>query len=74
MFLYLRIVFSILSALFVAAIAPVGALLSLPWAGACLLGAFFFFGLTLLCKQRQEWEEASTKTEQTDNKNTQADQ
>lgn len=64
MFLYLRIIFSILSALCVGALIPLGVFLGFEWAGACLLGAILFFGLTLFFKQSQELKEISTKTEQ----------
>ena len=74
MLLYLRIIFSILSALCVAALVPLGALVGWTWAGACLLGAFLFFGLTLLCKQSQELKEKSTKNTQAEQENTQKDE
>ena len=74
MFLYLRIIFSILSALCVAALVPLGALVGWAWAGACLLGTFLFFGLTLLCKQSQELKEESTKNAQAEQENTQKDE
>ncbi len=64
MFLYLRIVFSILSALCVGALIPLGVFLGFEWAGVCLLGAILFFGLTLFCKQSQELKENSTKIEE----------
>ena len=51
MLLYLQITFIILSAVCVAALLPVGTYLGWAWAGACILGALLFFGLTLLCKQ-----------------------
>ena len=57
MFLKLRILFTLLSALCVAAIVPLGALLGWGYAAWGLLGAFLFFGLMLLCKQSQQFEE-----------------
>lgn len=51
MLLYLQIAFTIVSALFLAAAIPVGALLNWAWALACGFCALLFFGLTLLCKQ-----------------------
>ena len=46
----LRITFTILSALCVAAIIPVGAIVSWTAAIFCMLGAFLFFGLMMICK------------------------
>jgi len=57
MFLKLRIIFCILSALCVAAVLPVGAFLGLTWAIIFVVGAVIFFLLTLLCKQEQEKRE-----------------
>ena len=57
MLVYLRIIFSILSAVCVGALIPIGAALGLPWALACLLGAGLFFLLMLMCKQSQEQKE-----------------
>ncbi len=51
MLLYLQIIFTIVSALFLAAAIPVGALLNWAWALACGFFALLFFGLMLLCKQ-----------------------
>ncbi len=51
MLVYLQIAFTILSALFIAAIIPVGALLNWAYALACGFIALLFFGLMLLCKQ-----------------------
>ena len=73
MFLYLRIIFSVLSAVCVGALIPVGAALGLPWAFACLLGAGLFFLLMLLCKQSQERKEQlltqNSSNESTDDSN-----
>jgi hypothetical protein len=46
----LRITFTVLSALCVAAIIPVGAIVSWTAAIFCMLGAFLFFGLMMICK------------------------
>lgn len=54
MFLKLRIVFTILAAASIAIVLPVGALWGWGWAGCCGLVAALFFGLMLLCKQKQE--------------------
>ena len=59
----LRIIFTILSALCVAALFPLGMTLGWEPAGYCLLGAFLFFGLMLLCKQSQEAKEAKAAKE-----------
>lgn len=54
---FLRIVFTIISAVFAALVFLLGALLSWSWAILCMLGAFLFFGLMMLCKQKQEENE-----------------
>ncbi|MBO5412248.1 MAG: hypothetical protein J6A38_04145 [Clostridia bacterium] len=69
MYLKLRIFFTILSAVCVAAALPVGAVLGFVWAGILALSAFLFYGLMLLCKQNQESSEKSIQpleTEQSD--------
>lgn len=50
----LRIAFTFVSAVFIAAVIPLGALYSWTYAGICAVGAFLFYGLMLLCKQKQE--------------------
>lgn len=50
----LRIIFTVISAVFIAAVIPVGALVGWGWAGASGLLALLFYGLMLLCKQKQE--------------------
>ena len=50
----LRIVFTVISAIFIALVIPVGALHSWTAAILCAMGAFLFFELMLLCKQKQE--------------------
>ena len=60
--LILRITFTIISALFIAAVIPVGAALGWDYAVYCVLGACAFFVLMLICKQAQE-KEQENKTE-----------
>jgi membrane protein implicated in regulation of membrane protease activity len=71
MLLYLQITFIILSAICVGALLPVGTYLGWTWAGACILLAVLFFGLTLLCKQartaRGETDEESSNETQNEN-------
>ena len=57
MLVKLQIIFTILSAICVAAIFPVGTYLD--WLGAlgCGIAAFLFFGGTLLCKSIREKKE-----------------
>ena len=50
----LRIICTIISALFIAAVLPIGAILSWVWAGVCAVGAFIFYFFMLFCKQKQE--------------------
>jgi len=57
MYLKLRIVFTILSAVCIAAVFPMGFLFDWPYAIAAALVALLFFGLMLLCKQSQENQE-----------------
>ena len=52
MYLKLRVISSILSAIFVAAIVPVG-IFNWTYAIICALAAFILFGLTLIFKQKQ---------------------
>lgn len=53
----LRILFTLLSALLIAAVIPLGAIFSWTAAGIGALGALLFFLLMLLCKQKQEENE-----------------
>lgn len=62
MYLKLRILFTILAALCVAAALPVGALYGFVWAGIFAFSAFLFYGLMLICKQNQEETEKKTET------------
>ena len=57
MLVTLRILFTVISAVFVASILPVGAFLGWGWAGGCGLFSVLFFALMLLCKQSQEFKE-----------------
>ncbi len=54
MYQTLRIIFTLLSALCVAIVLPVGVFLSLEWAIGCAVGAFIFFVIMLYFKQKQE--------------------
>ncbi len=54
MLVKLRIFFTILSAICVAAVIPVGALLGFPWAITCVVLAFALFMIVLLLKSKQE--------------------
>ncbi len=53
----LRIVFTILCAVCLAAILPAGALGDLPWVIGILLAAAIFFTAMLFCKNKQEQKE-----------------
>ena len=57
----LRILFTCISALFIAAVLPIGAIFSWAWAGVCAVGAFIFYFLMLFCKQKQEEQEANNQ-------------
>ncbi len=61
MFLKLRIVFTILSAVCLAVIIPATVHFKLLGFGICGLGALFFFALMLVCKQEQERREEKEK-------------
>ncbi len=63
MYLKLRIIFTILSAICLAALAPLGFWLGAVGALGAGLGAALFFGLMLLCKQSQENNENKSPTE-----------
>lgn len=53
----LRILFTIIAAIIVAAVLPVGVIFGWTWAGCCVVGAFLFYFLMLFCKQKQEENE-----------------
>ena len=61
-----RIVFTILSALCLGALIPLG-IFAWQYAVICGLGAFLFFVLMLLCKQEQEQRELQKQNEQNNN-------
>lgn len=63
MYLRLRIFFTILAALCLAAAIPLGFAFGFKGVGFCLLGALLFFGLMLLCKQSQELKNAQKEKE-----------
>ena len=66
--LILRVTCTIISAIFLAAVIPVGAIVSWLWAGVCALLAFLFYGLMLLFKQKQEsLEQTNVETENAEN-------
>ena len=70
MFLKLRIIFTILSAICAAAVIPLGAFLGLIWAGVAIVAAFAFYVFMLFFKQRQEEiENKNTQQEQSQMKN-----
>ena len=66
MFKTFRIVCCIIAAAFVAAVMPVGTLISWTAAIICAMCAFLFFGLTLIFKQKQEEKEAPPPSPQGD--------
>lgn len=57
MYKILRIVFTVLSALFILPVVLIGIYLGLEWALACAAAAAAFFGLAVLFKRFQEREE-----------------
>ena len=72
MYKFLRILFTVLSALCVTVAFIVGAYFDLTWVIASALSAFFFFMLMLLCKQKQETQEKMNSAhtqEQEENEN-----
>ncbi|MBQ8295300.1 MAG: hypothetical protein IJX87_02565 [Clostridia bacterium] len=66
MFLRLRILFTILSAICLAVLFPVGTFFGWGWAGMCGLLAALFFGVMLLCKQSQLAQESKQAKEESD--------
>ena len=59
MYKNLRIIFTILSAICIAAVLPIGAFLNLTWAIVTALAAFLLYLLMLTCKQAQEKQEGT---------------
>ena len=69
MFLKLRILFTVLAAVCATLVLPVGTWFDLGWAiGVVLLGVAFFF-LMLICKQKQEAQEALQSQNSTQEQN-----
>ena len=62
--LYLQIIFTVLSAVCIAVLIPVGAFLGWVWAGICGISAFLFFMLMRLCKQSREANEPQSTDEE----------
>ena len=58
---YLRIIFTILCAVCIAALIPLGMFLGWAGVGYCFFGAVAYFVLMLLCKQTQELQELKEK-------------
>lgn len=50
----LRIIFTILSAICIAGILPIGAIFGFTWAFLAVFGAGLFYLLMMICKKRQE--------------------
>ena len=61
MYKNLRIIFTILSAICVAAVLPVGAFLNFTWAIITALVAFLLYLLMMACKQAQEKQDAANE-------------
>jgi hypothetical protein len=62
-----RIIFTILSAICIAGVLPLGALLSWTWAGIAALSAFLFYMLMLWCKNNQPKTDTTEETHSEDN-------
>ncbi|MBQ8323070.1 MAG: hypothetical protein IJX91_03805 [Clostridia bacterium] len=58
MYLKLRVLFTILSAICVAAVVPMGAFFDWIWAALCAIAAFLFYVLMRICKVNQEMRES----------------
>jgi hypothetical protein len=74
MLLYLQIVFTIISALFIAAVLPVGAFLGWTYAIICALGAVFFYVAMLLCKQARGVNNSAVNDEKSENSTSEKDE
>ena len=68
MWMKYRILFTILSAICVACVIPLGAFLGWTWAGVAALLAFTFYGLMLLCKGRQPQAEEQQENDENKSK------
>ena len=66
MLLRLRVIFTVISAVFLAAVFPVGIFLDWPWAVACALCAGLIFVLMWVCKKKQEEKDPATDEPQPD--------
>jgi hypothetical protein len=64
MFKTLRIIFTVICALFLAFIIPAGILFDFLGIGICFLGALLSFGLMLVFKQEQERKELENKPDE----------
>ena len=64
MFKALRIVFTVICALFLVAILPAGIFFDFLGIGVCFLGALLTFGLMLVFKQEQERKEQKEKPDE----------
>lgn len=74
MLLYLQIALTILSALCVALVIPLGTWLGLGWAVGLALASLMFFMLMKLCKQTRELRgETDEKSETTDKSDEQSE-
>lgn len=67
MYLKLRILFTILSVLCAVALFPIGTFFGLTAAIICFLVGALFAALMVLCKQKQEQQEANHKKTDVDN-------
>ena len=67
MWLKLRIIFTIISAILIAAVIPLGVWLGWPWAGIAGLSAFLFYMLMLWCKSHQPTEPEDETSEPQNN-------
>ena len=64
MIAFFRIFFTLLSVLCVAAVIPVGIFGGWLWAVICILGAFAFYLLMLICKQAMDKNAPSPQNEE----------
>lgn len=61
---YLRIIFTVISALCIAALVPLGMTLGWRWVGYCFFGALLSFAGMIFCKQSQELKELKKSNEE----------
>ena len=69
MLLFLQILFTVLSALCIGAIVPLGIWQGWLWAGGAFLGAILFYVLMLLCKQSRILRGETTEEEKQNTEN-----